>query len=284
METIKEAIKDITREEFKEILNDTIFKGKNTKNMIERLSELYDPKKGNVSKSDLVLYRLIDFSQQDKFLEKIKLDISDLDIVGNHIENMIINGPVNTELLSAVKYITIYYDRLRYFLNNITNGLADTIVKIECDSINFGYSEGVLDEDDLKENIIKLNSELKPLRSSLSTQIFNLNKRLIKLNGEARFADFEYIEELEKINDDIMDKYNKESVDLIKSMTKKVNIAVIDVPSVFSDESNINILTNSMTDCKYDKSMGSSLTSLNNIGDYVQCDMFTTVGNIARIK
>nr|WP_314265858.1 hypothetical protein [uncultured Moellerella sp.] len=269
----KEEIKNNTREEFKEILNDTIFKGNHP---IERLSELYDPEKGNVSKSDLILYGLIDFSQKDKFLEQIKAGESGFNGIKNNIDNMIMKGSVNNELFPVIKNIIIYYDRLRYFLNNITNGLADTIVKIECDSINFGYSEGVLDEDDLKENIIKLNSELKPLRSSLSTQIFNLNKRLIKLNGEARFADFEYIEELEKINDDIMDKYNKESVDLTKSMTKKVNIAVIDVPSVFSDESNINILTNSMTDSKYDKSMGSSLTPLNDTDGYVQCGMLST--------
>ncbi len=278
MEMIKEAIKDITREEFKEILNDTIFKEKQTKNTIARLSELYDPKKGNVSKSDLILYSLIDFSQQDKFLEQIKLRISDLNVVGNHTESMIINGPVNTELLSAVKYITIYYDRLRYFLNNITNGLADAVVKIECDSINFGYPEGVL--DDLKENIKKLNSELKPFKSSLSEQIFNINKRLIKLNEETQFADLEYVEELEKINKDIMEQSNKEIIALINSMTEKINIAVIDVPSVFSDESNINILTNSMMDCKYDKSMGSSLTPLNDADGNVQCGIFTTKKNM----
>ncbi len=273
---MEERIKDNTRDEFENILNETIFKGKYTRNTIARIKKLYETKKENVSQSDLVLYSLIDFTKQDEFIKEIKSIISNFNKHKDIIEINVISEMATTDTILNAGALIFYFDRFRFFLDNITNGLTNTVAKIECDSVIWGYPEGAL--DDLKGNIIKLNSELNPIKYSLSSQIFDLNEKLISQNKDNQVDQSEFINKLKKINEDIMDQSNKESFALIKSMTEENNI---DISSVFYDESNMNILTNSMMDCKYDKSSGSSLTPLNDTDGYVQCGIFTTVENIA---
>nr|WP_314265861.1 hypothetical protein [uncultured Moellerella sp.] len=275
---MEEKIKDNTRDEFQNILNKTIFRGKHTRNTIARIKKLYETKKENASQSDLVLYSLIDFTKQNEFVKEIKSIISNFNKRKDIIEINVISELATTETTLNAGALIFYFDQFRFFLDNITNGLTDTIAKIECDSVVWGYPEAAL--DDLKKNIIKLNSELNPIKYSLSGQIFDLNDKLISQNKNNQVEQSEFINKLKKINKDIMNQSNKESVALIKAMIEKNNISIMDVPSVFFDESNINILTNSMMNCKYDKSTGASLTPLNDTNGYVQCGIFTTVKNI----
>ncbi len=273
---MEEKIKDNTRDEFENILNKTIFKGKYTRNTIARIKKSYETKKENASQSDLVLYSLIDFTKQGEFIKEIKSIISNFNKCKDIIEINVISKIATTETTLNAGVLIFYFDRFRFFLDNITNGLTNAVAKIECDSVIWGYPEGAL--DDLKENIIKLNSELNPIKYSLSDQIFDLNEKLISQNKDNQADQLEFLDKLKEINEDIMNQSNKESIELFKTMTEKNNI---DVPSIFFDESNINILTNFMMNCKYDKSMGSSLTPLNDTDGYVQCGIFTTVENIA---
>ncbi len=196
MKAIKEIKKEIkynTKIDFLKTLTDTIFQGKNTRNTINRIKNLYglDENRG-VPEKELYLYSAIKADKYDQFIKRINSMTSDIIKLNNEINDVGDKSVGNNYIFELTNKKYLYQD-MAVFIKNIADGLSRTQRKIYEDlkcSAHAKYNLNIF-----LSQVKELSTKLKPARENIFTELANFEKSVDNLIEMSEFSEQDYIKE-----------------------------------------------------------------------------------------